>query len=110
MKSSHWEYIIGTITGGMMVFMAPNAHRHVPSAMSRCDPPIAMVDALAFAPFVANLVPSNKARSPSSVLVATSKAPVTTSVALVTSSFLFLVVRPGAPSSVLAPSSDALCS
>ena len=24
--------------------------------------------------------------------------------------FLFLVVRPGAPSSVLAPSSDALCS
>ena len=26
------------------------------------------------------------------------------------SSFLFLVVRPGAPSSVLAPSSDALCS
>ena len=29
---------------------------------------------------------------------------------LVTSSFLLLVVRPGAPSSVLAPSSDALCS
>ena len=28
----------------------------------------------------------------------------------VSSSFLFLVVRPGAPSSVLAPSSDALCS
>ena len=28
--------------------------------------------------------------------------------ALVTSSFLLLVVRPGAPSSVLAPSSDAL--
>ena len=27
-----------------------------------------------------------------------------------TSSFLFLVVRSGAPSSVLAPSSDALCS
>ena len=26
------------------------------------------------------------------------------------SSFLFLVVRPGAPSSVHAPSSDALCS
>ena len=25
------------------------------------------------------------------------------------SSFLFLIVRPGAPSSVLAPSSDALC-
>ena len=33
---------------------------------------------------------------------------VTSSDALVTSSFLFLVVRPGAPSSVLAPSSDAL--
>ena len=30
--------------------------------------------------------------------------------ALVTSSFLLLVVRPGAPSSVRAPSSDALCS
>ena len=30
-------------------------------------------------------------------------------VASVTSSFLFLVVWPGAPSSVLAPSSDALC-
>ena len=28
----------------------------------------------------------------------------------VPSSFLFLVVRPGAPSSVLVPSSDALCS
>ena len=28
----------------------------------------------------------------------------------VTGSFLFLVVRPGAPSSVLAPTSDALCS
>ena len=28
----------------------------------------------------------------------------------VLSSFLFLVVRPGAPSSVHAPSSDALCS
>ena len=28
----------------------------------------------------------------------------------VLSSFLLLVVRPGAPSSVLAPSSDALCS
>ena len=28
---------------------------------------------------------------------------------LVTSSFLLLVVRPGAPGSVLAPSSDALC-
>ena len=27
-----------------------------------------------------------------------------------TSSFLFLVARPGAPSSVLAPSSEALCS
>ena len=32
----------------------------------------------------------------------------TSSVALVTSSFLLLVVRPGAPSSVLVPSSDAL--
>ena len=30
--------------------------------------------------------------------------------ALFTRSFLLLVVRPGAPSSVLAPSSDALCS
>ena len=29
---------------------------------------------------------------------------------LVSNSFWFLVVRPGAPSSVLAPSSDALCS
>ena len=29
--------------------------------------------------------------------------------AFVTSSFLLLVVRPGAPSSVLAPTSDALC-
>ena len=29
---------------------------------------------------------------------------------LVPSSYLFLVVRPGAPSSVLAPSSDARCS
>ena len=29
--------------------------------------------------------------------------------ALCPSSFLFLVVRPGAPSSVHAPSSDALC-
>ena len=29
---------------------------------------------------------------------------------LVTSSFLFLVVRPGAPSGVLVPSSNALCS
>ena len=29
---------------------------------------------------------------------------------IVPSSFLLLVVRPGAPSSVLAPSSDALCS
>ena len=29
---------------------------------------------------------------------------------LVTSSYVLLVVRPGAPSSVLAPSSDALCS
>ena len=29
--------------------------------------------------------------------------------ALCSSSFLFLVVRPGAPSSVHAPSSDALC-
>ena len=28
---------------------------------------------------------------------------------LATNSFLFLVVRPGAPSSVLAPSSDAFC-
>ena len=28
---------------------------------------------------------------------------------LVTSSFLLLVLRPGAPSSILAPSSDALC-
>ena len=33
---------------------------------------------------------------------------VTSSDALVTSSFLFLVVRPGVSSSVLAPSSDAL--
>ena len=61
---------------------------------------------------------STSGRRPSSVLapssdalVTTSKAPVTTSVALVTTSFLFLiaslllVVRPGAPSSVLAPSS-----
>ena len=32
----------------------------------------------------------------------------TSSNALVTSSFLLLVVRPGAPSRVLAPSSDAL--
>ena len=30
--------------------------------------------------------------------------------AFVPSSFLFLGVRPGAPSSILAPSSDALCS
>ena len=30
--------------------------------------------------------------------------------AFVLSSFLLLVARPGAPSSVLAPSSDALCS
>ena len=44
----------------------------------------------------------------SSVLVTTNKALVTRSDALVPSSFLFLVVRPGAPSSVLAPSSDAL--
>ena len=29
---------------------------------------------------------------------------------IVPSSFLFPVVRPGAPGSVLAPSSDALCS
>ena len=29
---------------------------------------------------------------------------------IVPNSFLLLVVRPGAPSSVLAPSSDALCS
>ena len=29
---------------------------------------------------------------------------------MVPNSFLLLVVRPGAPSSVLAPSSDALCS
>ena len=28
---------------------------------------------------------------------------------VLSSSFLFLIVRPGAPSSVLAPSSDALC-
>ena len=34
---------------------------------------------------------------------------VTSSDALVPSSFLLLVVRPKAPSSVLAPSSDALC-
>ena len=35
---------------------------------------------------------------------------VSSSDALVPSSFLLLVVRPKAPSSVLAPSSDALCS
>ena len=50
------------------------------------------------------------AGAPSSVLVTTSKALVTRSDALVPNSFLFLVVRPRAPSSVLAPSSDALCS
>ena len=43
------------------------------------------------------------------LLVPSSVALVTTSKALVPSSFLFLVVGPGAPSSVLAPSSDALC-
>ena len=41
------------------------------------------------------------ARSPSSVLAPSSNA-------LVTSSFLLLIVWPGAPSSVVAPSSDAL--
>ena len=41
------------------------------------------------------------ARAPSNVLAPSSDA-------LVTSSFLLLVVWPGAPSSVLAPSSDAL--
>ena len=44
-----------------------------------------------------------KPGAPSSVLAPSSDA-------LVTSSFLLLVVRPGAPSSVLVPSSDALCS
>ena len=39
---------------------------------------------------------------------ATSSVLAPSSDALVTSSFLFLVVRPGATSSVLAPSSDAL--
>ena len=34
---------------------------------------------------------------------------VTRSDALVSNSFLLLVIRPGAPSSVLAPSSDAWC-
>ena len=34
---------------------------------------------------------------------------VTSGDALAPSSFLFLVVRPGATNSVLAPSSDALC-
>ena len=43
----------------------------------------------------------------SSVLVTTSKALVSTSDALVPGSFLLLVVWPGAPSSGLAPSSDA---
>ena len=36
-------------------------------------------------------------------------SPVTSSDALATGSFLLLVVWPGATSSVLAPSSDALC-
>ena len=48
--------------------------------------------------------------APSSVLAPSSVALVTTSKALVPSSFLFLVVMTGATSSVLAPGSDALCS
>ena len=44
---------------------------------------------------------------PSSVLVTSSKALVTRSDAPVPSSFLLLVVRPGAPSSILVPGSDA---
>ena len=43
----------------------------------------------------------------SSVLAPSSVALVTTSKALVPSSFLLLLVRPGAPGSVLAPSSTA---
>ena len=52
----------------------------------------------------------NSVLAPSSFFVTTSKALVTRSDALVTSSFLLLVAMPGAPSSVLAPSSGSLCS